>query len=157
MEKIPKVLFFSRGSASRGQIAEGLLRSLAGDRFIPVSAGADATAVDPLAAEVMREVGIDISTQKPREVASLFRETFHYVVVMGDEPRERYPLYPFARKLVKWSVPNPEVAAGEPEARKQVFRQVRDQTRNKVEELIQTIEAANPAAGALANAYTAAA
>ena len=58
VNKIPKVLFFSRGSASRSQIAEGFLRSLAGDRFIPVSAGADATGVSPLAAEVMREVGL---------------------------------------------------------------------------------------------------
>lgn len=154
MDKIPKVLFFSRGSASRSQIAEGLLRSLAGDRIIPVGAGADAAAVSPLAAEVMHEIGIDISAQKPREVASLFRETFHCVVVMGDEPRERYPVYPFARKVLKWSVPDPEAAAGEPEARKQAFRQVRDQMRNKVEKLVETM---NQADSVRANAYTAAA
>jgi len=150
MDKIPRVLFFSRGSASRGQMAEGFLRSLAGDRFIPVSAGADAADVNPLAAEVMREVGIDISAQKPREVASLFHETFHFVVVLSDEARERYPLYPFARKLLKWSVPNPEVAARESEAQKQMFRQVRDQMRIQVEKLIQTT-------GAPANSYSAAA
>jgi arsenate reductase (thioredoxin) len=147
MEKIPKVLFFSRGSASRVQMAEGFLRSLAGNRFNPVSAGADTKAVHPLAAEVMREVGIDISTQKSREISSLFRETFQYVVVLGDEPRERFPLYPFARRLLKWSVPNPEIAAAEPEAQKQMFRQVRDRMKNQVEELIQATEATN-AAGA---------
>ncbi|MGA8872374.1 MAG: arsenate reductase ArsC [Candidatus Acidiferrales bacterium] len=150
MEKIPKVLFFSRGSASRGQMAEGFLRSLAGDRFIPVSAGADAADVNPLAAEVMREVGIDISAQKPREVGSLFHETFHFVVVLSDEARERYPLYPFTRRLLKWSVPNPEIAAGELEAQKQMFRQVRDQMRIQVEKLIQTT-------GAPTNSYSAAA
>lgn len=141
MDKTPKILFFSRGSASRGQIAEAFLRSLAGNRFIPVSAGADAADVSPLAAEVMREIGIDISAQKPREVASLFRENFQYVVVLGDEQRERYPLYPFARKLLKWCVTNPEIAAAEPEARRRIFRQVRDETRIKVQELIQTIAA----------------
>ncbi|MGC2418374.1 MAG: arsenate reductase ArsC [Candidatus Acidiferrales bacterium] len=150
MEKIPKVLFFSRGSASRGQMAEGFLRSLAGDRFIPVSAGADAADVNPLAAEVMREVGIDISAQKAREVGSLFHETFHFVVVLSDEARERYPLYPFTRRLLKWSVPNPEIAAGELEAQKQMFRQVRDQMRIQVEKLIQTT-------GAPTNSYSAAA
>jgi arsenate reductase (thioredoxin) len=154
MDKTRKVLFFSRGSASRGQIAEGLLRSMAGDRFIPVSAGADAALVDPVAAEVMREIGIDISNQTPREVGSLFHETFHYVVVLGDEPRERYPLYPFARTLLKWQVPNPEVAASEPEAKKQAFRQARDQMRAKVEELVQVISQAE---GAHASTYSAAA
>jgi arsenate reductase (thioredoxin) len=142
VNKIPKVLFFSRGSATRSQMAEGFLRSLAGDRFIPVSAGADATAVSPLAAEVMREVGIDISAQKPREVADLFRDTVHYVVVLADEKRERYPLYPFARKLVKWSVPDPEIATDEPEARRRMFREVRDQMRTRVSEFIQTIDRA---------------
>jgi len=150
MDKIPRVLFFSRGSASRGQMAEGFLRSLAGDRFIPVSAGADAADVNPLAAEVMREVGIDISAQKPREVGSLFHETFHLVVVLSDEARERYPVYPFTRRLLKWSVPNPEIAARELEAQKQMFRQVRDQMRIQVEKLIQTT-------GAPANSYSAAA
>lgn len=73
---------------------------------------------------------------------------------MGDEPRERYPVYPFARKVLKWSVPDPEAAAGEPEARKQAFRQVRDQMRNKVEKLVETM---NQADSVRANAYTAAA
>ena len=148
VDKIPKVLFFSRGSASRSQMAEGFLRSLAGDRFIPVSAGADAADVSPLAAEVMREIGIDISAQKTREVASLFRETFQYVVLLSDESRERYPIYPFARKLLKWCVPNPEIAVKETEARKRAFREVRDQTRNKVEELIEAIAGASEAEGA---------
>lgn len=142
MNKIPKVLFFSRGSASRSQMAEGFLRSLAGDRFIPVSAGADATAVSPLAAEVMREVGIDISAQKPREVSDLFHDTVHYVVVLADEKRERYPLYPFARKLAKWCVLDPEATSEEPEARRRMFRDVRDQMKTRVRELIQTIDGA---------------
>lgn len=144
MEKTPKVLFFSRGSASRAQIAQGFLRSLAGDRYAPFSAGADGPGVSPLAAEVMHEIGIDISTQKPSEIASLFRETFHYVVVMGDESHERYPLYPFARKLIKWPMPNPESAA-EPEKRKDGFRQVRDAMKSRVEELIQTMNQADRA------------
>ena len=59
----------------------------------------------------MSELGIDISTQQPREVGSLFRETLRYAVALCDEPREKYPLYPFTRNLLKWSVPDPEIAA----------------------------------------------
>jgi len=154
MDKTPKVLFLSRGSASRAQMAEGFLRVLAGSRFIPLSAGTESADVSPLAMEVMSELGIDISAQRPREVASLFRETFRYAVAVCDEPRERYPVYPFTRNLLRWSVPDPEAAAAEPEARKQVFRQVRDQIRSRVEELIETT---NQPDRAFANAHAAAA
>jgi arsenate reductase len=153
MDKTPKVLFLSRGNASRAQIAEGFLRVLAGSRFIPLSAGTESADVSPLAMEVMSEVGIDISTQRPREVASLFRETFRYAVAVCDEPRERYPVYPFTRNLLRWSVSDPEVATGGPEARRQVFRQVRDQIRGRVEELIETT---NQPDSAFAKAHAAA-
>lgn len=153
MDKIPKVLFLSRGNASRAQIAEGFLRVLGSDQFIPLSAGTESEDVSPLAMEVMSEVGIDISTQRPREIASLFRETFRCAVVVCDEPRERYPVYPFTRNLLRWSVADPEVTTGGPEAKKQVFRQVRDQIRSRVEELVKTT---NQPDMAFANAHTAA-
>jgi len=137
MNKTPKVLFLSRGNASRGQMAEGFLRTLAGDRAIPASAGTDAVGVSPLATEVMSEVGIDISTQKPREIPSLFKDTFHFVVTLCDEPREHHPVYPFSRNVIAWSVSDPEVATGD--ARKEAFRQVRDQIKGRVEELIKTV------------------
>lgn len=136
MDKTPKVLFLSRGNASRAQMAEGFLRVLGGDQFVPLSAGTESADVSPLAAEVMSEAGVDISAQRPREIASLFRETIRYAVVVCDEPRERYPVFPFTRNLVRWSVLDPEVVTGEPEAKKQVFRQVRDQIRSRVEELV---------------------
>ena len=136
MDKTPKVLFLSRGNASRAQIAEGFMRALAGNQLITFSAGTEDASVSPLAVEVMSEVGIDISIQQPREVASLFRDNFRYAVALCDEPRERHPIFPFTRNLLTWPVLDPEVAASEPEARKQAFRQVRDQIRSKVTELI---------------------
>jgi len=154
MDKMRKVLFLSRGTASRSHMAEGFLRTLAGDQYVPFSAGTEDAAVSPLALEVMSEAGVDISAQKPREVSSLFRESFHYVVVLCDAPRERYPLYPFARNLLKWPVSDPEIAAGGPEAKKQAFRQVRDQMKGRVEELLQTM---NQPASAFVNAHAAAA
>ena len=137
MDKIPKVLFLSRGNSSRAQIAEGFFRALVGDQSIPFSAGTDVKGVSPLAADVMSEVGIDISNQKARETASLFRENFQYVVALCDASRERYPLFPFTPNLLKWSVRDPEVGTDDPEARKQAFRQVRDQIRGMVNDLIE--------------------
>lgn len=153
MDKTPKVLFFSRGSASRAEIAEGFSRAL-GNQLIPFSAGTDGKGVSPLAVEVMSEVGIDISTQKPRETASLFRENFQYVVALGDGSGERYPLFPFTPNLIKWSVKDPEAGTDGLEARKQTFRQVRDQIGSMVKELIETI---NEPVSAFAKAHAKAA
>jgi arsenate reductase len=138
VDNTPKVLFLSRGDASRAQMAEGFLRALTGGTFLPFSAATESEKVDPLAIEVMSEVGIDISGQHPHDVPSLFRETFRYAVAMGDEPRERCPTYPFTWSLLKWSIPNPEAAPGGAETRRQTFRQVRDQIRTRVQELIDT-------------------
>jgi arsenate reductase len=107
MDKTPKVLFFSRGNASRAQIAEGFVRALAGNQFIPFSTGTESAVVNPIAAEVMSEIGIDISNQQPHDVASLFRETFRYAVALCDEPRERHPVFPFTPNLLTWAVLDP--------------------------------------------------
>jgi len=154
MNKIPKVLFLSRGNGSRAQMAEGFLRALAGNQFIPVSVGTEAAGLSPPAIEVMSEAGIDISTQEPRDVASVFGQTFPYVVVLCDEPREGRPLYPFTPNLIRWSVSDPEIVTGGPEARRQSFRQVRDQIRGMVEEFTETM---NQPANAFAKAHAIAA
>jgi arsenate reductase len=140
MNKTPKVLFLSRGDASRAQIAEGFFRVLANNQLIPFSAGTDAKGVSPLAVEAMSEVGIDISTRKPEEPGSLFRENFQYVVALCDESRERYPLFPFTPNLLKWSIRDPEVGTDGLEARKQAFRQVRDQIRSMVNDLVEIVQ-----------------
>jgi len=139
MDKKTRVLFLSKGSASRGLMAEGFLRALAGDLFLPSCAGTEAANASPLATEVMREAGIDISSLQPNGITALFRETFHCVISLCDEPRERYPLFPFTRKLLRWSVPDPEAAVGGLEATRESFREVRDQLRHRVEEFVDTM------------------
>jgi len=154
MNKRAKVLFLSKGNGSRAQMAEGFLRALAGNQFTPVSVGTELAGLSPLAIEVMSEAGIDISTQEPRDVASVFGQTFPYVVVLCDESREGHPLYPFTPNLIRWSVPDPEITTGEREARRQSFRQARDRIRGMVEELTETM---NQPANAFAKAHAIAA
>jgi len=154
MSKTPKILFLCRGDASRALIAEGFFRVLANSQLIPFSAGTDAKGVSPLAVEVMNEIGIDISTQKPQETASLLRENFQYVVALGDGSRERYPLFPFTANLLKWPVANPEARTGGPEERKHAFRQIRDQIRSMVKDLVEMM---NQPVSAFAKAHAKAA
>jgi len=66
MDKKPKVLFLSTGNSTRSQMAEGFLRSLAGDRFEVLSAGIDPGDLNAFAVEAMKDVGIDISNQESK-------------------------------------------------------------------------------------------
>lgn len=137
MDKIPKVLFLSKGDASRAKIAEAFLKKYGREQIVPFSAGTDSSSVSPFAAEVMSEAGIDISLLQARELGSLFREPFHTVVTLYDEAHERHPVYPFTRNLLQWAIPDPEIAASEPEARKNVFRQVRNEIETRVIDLVE--------------------
>ena len=136
MQKKPKVLFLSRGNATRGQMAEGLLRSLAADRFDATSAGIEPGTLNPIAVEAMWEAGVDISRQQAKNVKELLKEHFAYVITVCDLARERAPIFPFTPNLVHWSIYDPESAQHSEEEKKNVFRRVRDEIRAKVESFL---------------------
>ena len=127
MEKKPKVLFLSRGDATRSQMAEGILRTLAGDEFEAISAGLEAGPSDPLALEVMNDVGIDIAHEQPKSVTEVLKEHFGHVISIADLTRHRAPIFPFTTQLSSWNIPDPAAATGSREERKRVFRRVRDE------------------------------
>jgi len=132
----PKVLFLSTGNATRSLIAEGFLRTLTGDRFEVASAGVEPSALNPLASEVMKEAGIDISGQEPKSVAQSVKERFGYVIAICDTAKERSPIFPFTLHLQHWSVVDPNTAGGLPEQRAEAFRHVRDEIKDKVGQFI---------------------
>ena len=71
-----RVLFLCTHNSARSQMAEGLLRHLAGDRFEAMSAGTEATRVRPLAVRAMDEIGVDISSQESKTLERYLREPF---------------------------------------------------------------------------------
>jgi len=133
MEKKPKVLFLSTGDSTRGQMAQGILRTSAGDRFDAMSAGIESGEVNLLAAEVMREIGIDISSQRSNSLHDLFKEQFRFVITLYDKARERAPVFPFTPHLLQWSLEDASAAEGSTEEKKQAFRRVRDDLQVKVQ------------------------
>jgi protein-tyrosine-phosphatase len=133
MPRKPKVLFFSTGSAVRSQMAEGFLRRMTGDQ-VEGKCTAVQPETNPLVAEVMKEVGIDVSQHKPNEIKELFREYFTCVVTLSDDAKERSPVWPFTRNLMHWSLPDPGAAEGSPEQRREAFRRVRDEIQRNVRE-----------------------
>jgi arsenate reductase (thioredoxin) len=117
-------------------MAEGFLHTLAGDELVAVSTAVQSTETDPLAREVMKEVGVDISGQHPKDVAQSLREHFSYVITVCDASREKFPVWPFARNIFRWSLIDPERVDAPAEQKREVFRRVRDEIRRKVTEFL---------------------
>lgn len=130
------VLFICTHNSARSQMAEGLLRHLAGDRFEVESAGTEATHVRPLAIEAMKEIGIDISGHSSKTIASLGDRRFDWAVTVCDSANEACPIFPGGTRRLHWSFDDPSGATGTETERLAVFRRVRDEIRAKIEELL---------------------
>jgi arsenate reductase len=114
-------------------MAEGLLRELGGGRFEAFSAGTEATSVRPDAVAVMREIGIDISSQESKTLERFVSEPFDAVITVCDDAEESCPVFLGARRRLHWSFPDPSKAKGTTEERLAVFRSVRDAIRRRIE------------------------
>jgi len=129
-----KVLFLCTHNSARSQMAEGLLRHLAGDRFEVMSAGTEATFVRPEAMGAMAELGVDISGQESKTLERYLGEPFDYVVTVCDGANEACPVFPGAKSRLHWSFRDPSQATGGDEERLEVFREVRDEILARIEE-----------------------
>ena len=127
------MLFLCTHNSARSQMAEGLLRYLAGDRVEVMSAGTEATHIRPLAVRAMDEVGIDISGQESKTLDRYVGEPFDYVITVCEEANEACPFFPGAAERLHWSLPDPAAAQGTEEERLEVFRSVRDLLRDYIE------------------------
>src|SRR5918998_4228066 len=126
-----RVLFLCTHNSARSQMAEGLLRLLAGDRFEVVSAGTEATFVRPEAIEAMAELGVDISAQSSKTLERYLGEPFDHVVTVCDDANEACPVFPRAKRRLHWSLPDPSAVTGE--GRIEAFRSARDRIRGLIE------------------------
>ncbi|MEX2401140.1 MAG: arsenate reductase ArsC [Rhodothermales bacterium] len=122
------VLFICTHNSARSQMAEGLLRDRYDDRYEIYSAGTEQTHVRPLAIEVMEEIGIDISDHTSKTIDAVSQgRTFDVVVTVCDHARDACPYVPARRKNLHQSFEDPSAAQGSPEERRAVFRRVRDE------------------------------
>jgi len=133
-EERARVLFLCTHNSARSQMAEGLLRHLAGDRFESHSAGTEATRVRPLAIRAMEEIGVDISGQESKTLDRYQQKPFDYVITVCDDANEACPFFPEAPSRLHWSFKDPSKAEGSEEERLAIFREVRDGIRRRIEE-----------------------
>jgi len=133
MNKKQRVLILCTGNSARSQMAEGLLRDMAGNRFEVASAGVSPNSVRPEAIEVMKEAGIDISSHTSKSVDQFVDQEFDYVITVCDNANELCPVFPGKTTRIHWSFEDPAQAEGNLEERLEVFRSVREKIREKLE------------------------
>ncbi len=138
MSKI-KVLFMCIHNSARSQMAEAFLNVFAGDRFEAESAGLEKGLLNPLVIEAMKEIGIDISRNKTKEVFDFFKQgkNYHFVVTVCDEASaENCPFFPSQREKINWSFPDPSKFTGSHDEKIAQIRIVRDAIKKKVEQFV---------------------
>jgi len=124
-----RVLILCTGNSARSQMAEGLLKHMAGSRFEVHSAGTKPGSVRPEAIAVMKEIGIDISANRSKHVDEFAGQAFDYVLTVCDNAARNCPIYPGSTKRLHFGFEDPAAAQGSEEQRLAAFRRVRDQIR----------------------------
>jgi arsenate reductase len=126
------VLILCTGNSARSQMAEGLLRAEAGDRFEVESAGTRPVGVRAEAVEVMREAGVDITSHRSKSADEFAGRPFDYVITVCDNARESCPVFPGKTRRIHWSFDDPAAVGGDEQARLAAFRRVRDEIRERL-------------------------
>ena len=136
-----KVLFICVHNSARSQMAEALLNQMCGDVFEAQSAGLEPGTLNPLAVQVIREIGIDISGKETRGVSDVLksRQRFDYVITVCDESSaEQCPIFPGLAARLHWNFPDPSKFKGTWEERLEQTREVRDAIQSKIEDFCQS-------------------
>jgi arsenate reductase (thioredoxin) len=136
MSDKPSVLFVCVHNAGRSQMAAAWLRHLAGDTIEVRSAGSEpADQINPVAAQAMREVGIDITDQTPVRLTWDTAEASDVIVTMGCG--DTCPVFP-GKRYEHWALDDP---AGQP---LDVVRRIRDDIRHRIQALVDDLITPSP-------------
>ena len=122
-----RVLILCTGNSARSQMAEGLLRSMAGGRFAVFSAGTKPSLVRPEAILAMRELGVDLSSHRSKSVDEYRDASFDFVITVCDNASESCPIFSGKAERIHWSFEDPAAVEGSEEVRLASFRKIRDQ------------------------------
>lgn len=133
-----RVLILCTGNSARSQMAEGLLRHDANERFEVASAGTKPGAVRPEAIAVMDELGIDISGHRSKHVNEFEGQRFDYLITVCDNAREGCPVFFGAAHRLHRDFEDPAAHTGSEPDRLAVFRRVRDELRIYLAEFART-------------------
>jgi arsenate reductase len=129
-----RVLILCTGNSARSQMAEGLLRHAAGDRYEVFSAGTRPVGLNPNAVEAMSEIGIDISGQRSKSVDEFVDQQFDYIITVCDNAKESCPIFPGGGQRIHHGFEDP--ASAPPDEQPICFRKVREQLARWLSEFV---------------------
>jgi arsenate reductase len=135
---VPKrrVLFVCLHNSARSQMAEGMLRAWAGDRYEVASGGTEARGVRPEAIAVMAELGIDISRHTSKTIEGFMGQPWDWLIPVCEEACEACPYVPGAKAVLRWSFDDPSASTGSEAERLAEFRRVRDELATRIRAFI---------------------
>jgi len=134
-----RILFLCTGNSARSQMAEGVLRHLAGDRFEVFSAGTHPVGLNPDAVVTMEEAGIDISSHRSKSITEVLGQPFDYIITVCDRAKESCPIWPHASHVIHWSLEDPAAPVGSDEARRQIFNRVRNEITDRIHDFLLSV------------------
>lgn len=124
----PLILILCTGNSCRSHLAEGILRSVAKDRFRVASAGSKpAGYVHPLAVRAMAEIGIDIAAHHSKHMDEFLSQDVETVITVCGNADQACPMFPGQVNRHHWPFEDPAHATGTEDEQLAVFRRVRDE------------------------------
>jgi arsenate reductase len=124
-----RVLFLCTGNSARSQMAEGILRDMAGDRYELFSAGTHPKGLHPKTIEVMDELGINVRGHRSKDLDQFIGLPFDFVITVCDRARQNCPILPGSTSI-HWGFDDPAEAA--PERQTETFRRVREEIKQRI-------------------------
>ena len=131
-----RVIFICTGNSCRSQIAEGLLRKDADDRFDIFSAGSDPSRLHPAAISVMEEWGIDISHQKSESIGNFIDNNFDIIITVCDNANQSCPVFPNEKIRLHWSIKDPFHGWSDNQEDLPPYRIARDELKKRIDEFL---------------------
>jgi arsenate reductase (thioredoxin) len=127
-----RVLFLCTANSSRSQMAEGIINHLFGDAIAAFSAGTEPSIVNPCAIAVVKEIGIDISAHRSKNLSEFDGQTFDYVITLCGSANETCPLYIGGTKKTHIDFDDPAKVDGTKEEILHEFRRVRNELKERL-------------------------
>jgi ArsR family transcriptional regulator len=134
-----KVLFLCTANSARSQMAEVLLRTLAGDRFEVFSAGTDPSPIDSRALAALEFEGLDAAGLHPKSVDSLTQQHFDFIISLCREARDECARWPGSGVQIAWDMPDP-VTSVDPDAFARTLQQLRQRIQAFVAAMADSVE-----------------
>ena len=131
-----KIIFICTGNSCRSQIAEGILKNEASEKFSVFSAGSHPSRLHPASVSVMQEWGIDISHHKSESINNYINKNIDIIITVCDNANQSCPTFPNRKIKLHWSIKDPFHGWGNSQEELHPYRLARDEIKIKIDKLL---------------------